>query len=112
MPIPRVPPSEAIGREEFHHVLKDWIENSDEDIIGDPAEPGVKAWIHTKEPGRLFRLHADTPRHAVENYLELVARQREDVEWVVVPNNRGKLNAVAFGPKLERVKSLYLYLCE
>ena len=101
-----------MGRQEFHLALKDWIENSDEDIIGDPGKPGVQAWIHTKESGRLFRLHADTPRHAVENYLELVARQGENVEWVVVSNNRGKLNAVAFGPKAERVKSLYLYLCE
>ena len=112
MPITRVLRSEALSRKEFHQVLQEWIDNSDEDIIGDPDEPGVKAWIHTKESGRLFRLHADTPRYAVESYLELIARQGEDVEWVVVPNARGKWNAVAFGSSPERVKSLYLYLCE
>ncbi|MFM7674370.1 MAG: hypothetical protein ACKO5F_02010 [Synechococcus sp.] len=111
MPITRIKSSEPLHRREFHQRLKEWLCDSDEAVIGDPAVPGVSAWIYVRDAGRLFRLHADTPRHAIQSYLELVAREGDDMEWHVVNNKKGIPNAVGFGSEAKRVKSLYMYLC-
>lgn len=111
MPITRIKKSEPLNRREFHETLNRWVRDSDEDIIGDPSLPGVSAWIYVSDAGRLFRLHADTPRHAIQSYLELVAREGDDMEWHVVNNKKGIPNAVGFGSEAKRVKSLYMYLC-
>jgi hypothetical protein len=111
MPILKVTRSEALSRAEFHARLRRWLKSSTENIIGDPAVQGRVPWLHVRDNGRLFRLHADTPRHAVESYLKLADQLGQEVEWTVVPNSRGNLSAVAFGPANERVQSLYFYLC-
>jgi hypothetical protein len=54
--------------------------------------------------------HADVRRDAVEGYLRLVDLYGDDLEWTVVENQRGRPNAVAYGPRQERVTPFYLYL--
>ena len=109
MPIARVPRSNPLNRTQFHETLRNWLVDSDEIRIGDPSLPGVTAWIYVSHAGHLFHLNADTPRRAIADYMALVARDGEALEWTVVKNSRGKENAVAFGASLERIKSLYLY---
>lgn len=110
MPMERVPASKAFSRTEFHQQLRQWLANTSDAQIGGEDVPGVTAWIYVEHFGDNYRLHADTKREAVEEYLKLVALYGEELEWSVVANKRGNENAVVHGPDQKRVTSFYLYL--
>ncbi len=101
---------DALTKTELHRRLREWL-TSDEAIIG-PGEAFAKsAWIHVKDGDRLFEFDPDTKRTAVEEYIGLVDRWGDELKWNIVPNRRGKPNAVAFGPDSHPLaNTLYLYL--
>ena len=110
MPMNKVPRSEPISKAVFHQRLREWVEAGNEKCIGDPDVPGVTPWLMVTEGDHRFRLHADTAREGVVDYLRLVTQFGDTLAWTVVPNQRGHENAVAFGPDAERPRHFYLYL--
>jgi hypothetical protein len=76
----------------------------------EPEVPGVTPWIYVQEGKDLYIRHADVSHEAVRRYLDLVDQYGDGLEWTIVTNQRGRKNAVAYGPNRERVTPFYLYL--
>jgi hypothetical protein len=113
MPMDQVRLSEAISKAELHHRFRHWLQNTDDHIIGPPAEDERTAWVHVRDGERRYKLHADANRRAIEEYMQLVATFGDNIEWHVVENQRGRLNAVAFGTQAVPLSNtLYLYLVD
>lgn len=110
MPIERVPRKEPLTKAEFHSRLWEWLDTTDEEIVGSANVDARKGWVHVTDGGRVYELHPDTRRSAISWYLDRVAIHGDGIQWIVVPTQKGKLRAVVHGPKEERLKSLYLYL--
>ena len=110
MPIDQFKKKDAISKTKFHTLLRAWLDDSDEAVVA-PDKLGPTAVIHVYDDDRFFILHADTSRRAVTWYLhEAVGRYGDAIEWTVVPNNRGRMTAVAYGPEQLRNTAFYLYL--
>jgi hypothetical protein len=113
MPVARVRLSEAISKPEFHRRLRAWFTETDETTIGPTDVDERTAWVHVRDGASCYKLHADAYREAVAAYLALVDRHGDGLAWEVVPNLRGRENAVGFGPDAVRpTPPLYLYLVE
>lgn len=112
MPIKRVSLDDAISKSEFHSRLRAWLHDTGDAIVGEPDVPGVTAWVHVLDGSSRYRLHADTRRKAVDDYLRLVAPHGDDLKWTVVASKRGRINAVAYGPERKRLVPFYLYLVD
>lgn len=111
MPMKKVLKSEAVDVHSFNQRLLEWLSDSGEPIIGEPDAAGVTAWLFVRNDDRLFRLHADTRREGVRDYLALcIAGQLPT--WNIVANQRGTENAVSFGEDGVKVKYFYLYLVD
>ena len=112
MPMERVFKRDAISKAELHQRLREWIA-TDEAIIGPPGQDERTAWVYVKDGDAVFKLHADTKKVAVEEYLRLVGELGENLVWNVVPNKLGNLNAVAYGESsVQLTNTLYLYLVD
>jgi len=110
VPMQRVRTAEAITKPEFHSRLRAWLRDTDEATIGPPDVPGVSPWVYIHDGGTRYEFHADVKREPVERYLQLVDRYGDELAWTIVANQRGKENAVAYGPDKERFTPFYLYL--
>jgi hypothetical protein len=97
------------SKAEFAKVLRDWFASDHETIIGEPSTFGGKALIRLDLNGQLFHLNGDTRDEGVEAYLRLVKEHGENLIWHVIANNRGTVNAVAFGEPPQKIKYFYLY---
>jgi hypothetical protein len=106
----QVPASQPTSRDDFNARLHDCLLEANEGRIGDPAVPKYTPWVFVRHGGHTYRLNADTKRDAVREYLALVAAHGDGLEWVVVPNQNGRLNAVGFGSDRRRIRGLNLYL--
>ena len=112
MPTIKISRDKAISKRELHQILRDWLDRTEERIIGDESLQGRTPWIYVRESSQLFRLHSDTNRLGVKSYLGQVESNGDGILWTIVMNQRGKKNAVAFGQDLVRIKGFYLYLCD
>ena len=110
MPMEKITKANAITKTELHRRLRDWL-TSDEHQIGPEGIHEQTAWVHVRDGVRIFKFDPDTKRAAVEEYLGLVDLYGDDLEWVIVPNQRGNMNAVGFGPEVRSLNTrMYLYL--
>ena len=110
MPMAQVSKRDALTKTELHRRLREWLA-TDEPILGPVDAFAKSAYIHVKDGDRLFEFDPDTKRTAVEEYIGLVDRWGDELEWNIVPNRRGKPNAVAFGPDSQPLtNTLYLDL--
>lgn len=100
------------GKQELAVVLGDWLGRSPAATIGDIGSYGGKAWVWIDVGGRRARLHADTTRAAVRNYLDHVRVHGADADWHVVANNRGRINKILFAPPGGDASGWYCYLTE
>ena len=105
----RVPRDSPLTKRAFHQRLREWLRDTDEETIGPEGVDGRTSWIHVRDGSQLFFLHADTRREAVKWYVQVVDEEGDNLDWEIVASQRGKLTAVAFGPKRLRRTSLYLY---
>jgi hypothetical protein len=110
MPMPRTDRGHALPRVVFHAQLREWLATTSEAIVGSEHVDGRTVWVHVRDGHQSFGLHADTRRAAVERYLQLVSLHGDDLEWTVVPSQRGNMTAVAYGPERLRHKAFYLYV--
>ncbi|MCA9499298.1 MAG: hypothetical protein R3B95_14430 [Nitrospirales bacterium] len=109
MPTEQIGPDQAVTKEQFHSILRKWLTETDDTLVGPTTVRGRTPWIHVRDGSRLFFLNADTGRVAVMGYLELVDLHGEDLDWEIVPSQSGRLTAVAYGPERVRHTPFYLY---
>lgn len=100
---------DAVTKSRFHSMLRQWIEDTNDETIGPEGIRGQTPWIHVRDGSTLFFLNADTRRKAVETYLQFVALHGDNIAWTIVPSQRGNMTAVAYGPEVIRHKPFYLY---
>lgn len=112
MPIRKIAKADAVSRHLLNEMLQQWLRETDEKQIGDESVQGRSPWVYIKEGGRVFRVHADTKRSGVKEYLQIVKDHEPEAVWHIVRNQRGRMNSVAFGPELIKPRGFYLYLCE
>jgi len=105
----RVSRQQPISKTQFHQRLREWLEGGNELRVGPEDVIGVTAWIHVQDGSNIFGLHADTGRDAVNEYLEVVRQHGNDCRWEIALTERGKMNAVSYGPEPRRITSFYLY---
>src|SRR5690349_21327809 len=105
MPMERVRRNEAVSKAEFHRRLREWLQDTRDTMIGGGAMDGRTAWIYVNDDGVLYKLHADTRREAVLNYIALVAEFGDELAWEVAPNNGGTEMPLYMAPKsIERFR--------
>ena len=106
----RVGRSEPLDKSEFHKRLRDWLDRTDNNVIGpDDIKYPRTGWVHVRDGHRILVLNDDTPREAVDRYLRLVMRLGNDLQWNPAKSQRGKMTAVEYGPDKLRCKSFNLY---
>jgi len=79
------------------------------DTVGDAVKHGGKAWIWVRRLARHYHLNADSTGDGVAEYLGLWVRHGSSLQWTIVPNARGRMNKVAFGPEKREIPGFYLY---
>jgi hypothetical protein len=110
MAMEQVRRDQAISKEQFHSRLRDWLDNTDDNVIGPEGVDGRTAWIHVHDGSTVFVLHADTKREAVTFYLRLVEQHGGALAWKIAPSQRGKMTTVVYGPEKVRHRPFYLYV--
>lgn len=108
MPIESNTRNEPISKGKFHKRLKKWLANN-EGTIGIEGDAGRAAPVYVQDGTEVFRLNKETTRAAVVEYLELVARFGNDLEWKRVRGQRGVTGSVGYGPECVRIKSFCLH---
>lgn len=89
--------------------LEAWLGRSSADTVGDTSRYKGKPWLFIDSPAGRIRIHADTTRAGIEA-LVAAARTARSYDWLVVANDRGRINKVLFCE--ERTPGWYAYLTE
>jgi hypothetical protein len=110
MPMQRVHWDQALTKAEFHARLRAWLRDDEARIDGGRDGDGRAPWVHVRDGHALYKLHADTKRQGVADYLALVRQHGDDLAWTVVASQSGKPSAVAYGPTAQKVRRFYLYV--
>ncbi|MBI2522453.1 MAG: hypothetical protein HYV97_18680 [Bdellovibrio sp.] len=101
--------TKCANRTEFEQLLRDWLENSDEETISNEAEYGKGDWIRVIDGASEYYLNADASREGIRTYLTLLD-EHSTLPWSLVENNKGKMNKVVFGTAKTRITRFPLYL--
>ena len=101
--------TECRSKSAFADVLRSWLRSDHETVIGQPSSYGGKPLILVDLGGQRFHLNGDTRDEGVEEYLRLVDRDGPDLPWHVIANQKGTVNAVAFGDPPAKIRYFYLY---
>jgi hypothetical protein len=96
------------SRDELVSALERWFDGTDEETIGDAERFKRAPWINADSSAGLFDLNADTSRRAVGRMLAFV-RSHPGSPWLVVENQRGRVNKVVFDPN-DSHEGWYAYL--
>jgi hypothetical protein len=80
------------SRAELVRALKRWVEESDEDTIGDLSFKRAP-WISFDTSAGIADVNADTRRDAIER---LPRQASGDRPWHVIENRRGSINKIVF----------------
>jgi len=110
MPLVPTSQSQPLSKSEFHTRLREWIETTNESRVGDPDDDNRKPCAYISDGGKVFRLHSDTKRKGVEEYLTIVDARGDDLPWYIVESRTGKKVAVAFDSDSSPLHHFYLYL--
>lgn len=101
------------GKVALLRLLKDWLEVSSAPTIGDVGTFGRTPCIFiTLDKDLTAVLNADTKRAAVEQFVDDTRVRGADVPWSVVPNQRGRVNKLAFRADGAETPGWYCYLLE
>lgn len=86
-----------------------WLEHASHDTIGDVGAYGGSAWITVDSEVGPIGINRDTTHEAVETFVAS-ARTPATYDWLVVENQKGRINRVLFSE--ERTPGWYAYLRE
>ena len=102
--------ADAITVDEFNTRLVEFGRDAQPgDTVGDAKKYGGKAWIWVRRLARRYYLNADSTGDGVAEYLGLWVQHGSDLQWTIVPNERGKMNKVSFGPEKREIAGFYFY---
>ncbi|HSU14630.1 hypothetical protein [Longimicrobium sp.] len=106
----RVRRTNAISVEDLNAALAEFHEEGvDGETIAGANEEGPADWIWVKWLGNRYYLNGDTTWEGVGEYLELVKKHGSGLAWSLVPNGRGEINQVAFGPAKTVIPGFHFY---
>ena len=97
-------------RQRFNELLKSWYQNNSEDTVGTCGDYGGVAFLWAVHDSNKYYLNADTKRSGVGEYLEMLKRYANNLQWSVVKNQNGTMNKIAFGPEKKKIRGFYLYV--
>lgn len=100
----------AVRREEFHALLRSWLEESFSPSIGDPESHAGPAWLWVRHGGDRYYLASDSTREGVARYLELVGESGGDPVWSTVTSVPGVRDRVAVGSPGETIQGFEFFL--
>jgi hypothetical protein len=89
--------------------LSAWLERSSRDTIGDVGTYGGSAWATIDCEAGVIALNRDTTREAVESFVDS-ARRGLSYDWLIVTNQKGRVNKVLFCE--DRTPGWFAYLRE
>ena len=95
------------SRGELVEALKKWLEESDDETIGD-TKFARAPWLNFDSSAGIVDLNADTSRQAVQRMLQKGASGEP---WHVIENQRGNINKVVFHQS-DSHEGWYAYLRE
>ena len=101
--------SDAIStKKELFDILETWVKaNAGKGLnieIGDKGTSNTP-WLFIKVEGKVYYMNRDTKHYGVQEFCS-----NKSNDWVVIANNRGKLNKVTNSKDKKAIEGLYLYL--
>jgi hypothetical protein len=99
----------AVRREEFHNVLRAWLDESLEDRVGDSESHAGSAWLWVRHAGDHFYLKADSNRAGIREYIRVVEENRGDPEWSLQNTAPGVRDRVAVGRSRKVIDGFEFY---
>lgn len=102
--------SAPLSRREFEAWLEAWYRSTHDPTLEAVGTYGQRALLWVTDKNRTYRLNADTRRHGVREYLDLLHQHGQGLTWSVVANRRGAMNKVVFGPEQAPIRGFYMYL--
>jgi hypothetical protein len=99
----------AIRREEFHTLLRTWLDDSLDDVVGDAESHAGGAWLWVRHGGDHFYLSAGTSRAGVRQYIRLVDEAEGDPEWAMQNAPAGVRDRVAVGRSRQIIDGFEFY---
>lgn len=107
--VPQNTRESAVRREQFHDALRDWLDESFENTVGDAQAFGGSAWLWVRHGGGHFYLNAESSRAGVRRYLQLVDSEDGNPEWTMSSQDNTDRARVAIGPKQEVIDGFSFY---
>jgi hypothetical protein len=98
-----------VSKAELVAYLQMWLDHSTYDTIGDVGTYGGSAWLTVDSEAGPIGINRDTTREAVEALVD-AAHTPRSYDWLVVMNQKGRINRVLFSE--DRTPGWYAYLDE
>jgi hypothetical protein len=89
----------AIRRDEFHHVLQEWLDETFDTYAGEEDSHAGSAWLWVRHGGDHFYLDAGTTRDGVREYLRAVAGSAGETDWQTHDSGSDLCQRVTVGPQ-------------
>ncbi|MGO9266798.1 MAG: hypothetical protein ACLQBA_18280 [Candidatus Binataceae bacterium] len=103
-------PTQVAGKFELLRLLMDWLNESSARTIGDFGDFGkIPCILIALDGGVTAKLHADTKRDAVKEYVEDARARGADAAWTVVANRDGPANKLVFREDSAKTRGWYCY---
>jgi hypothetical protein len=88
------------GKRQVITALRRWLDESNAQTIGDTNGYHGRFWVSADIGGHHVRIAADTTREAVRRVVDQMAAA-PDQPWRVVENERGRVNKLVIGDRIE-----------
>jgi hypothetical protein len=99
----------AIRRDEFHEVLRAWLDESFDDQVGDAGNHAGPAWLWVRHGGEHYYLHASSTRSGIREYLRSVAEADREIDWQVPGSGSELRDRVTIGPTGHNIEGFEFY---
>jgi hypothetical protein len=87
----------ALRREEFHEALRQWLDETFDNRVGDEDSHAGPAWLWVRHGGACYYLGGTSTRAGVREYLRIVTEAHGDPEWFLTGTVPGVSDRVAVG---------------
>ena len=100
----------AVRREEFHSLLRSWLEESFSSNVGDPESHAGPAWLWVRHGGKRYYLRSDSTRAGVARYIQMADESGGDPVWSTVASVPGVRDRVTVGSSGETIQGFEFFL--
>jgi hypothetical protein len=99
----------ALRREDFHHALRQWLDDSFDGCAGDATDHAGPAWLWVRHGGAHYYLTAGATRAGIREYMNEVTASAGDPEWSLQSSAPGVRDRVAVGPQRRIIDGFDFY---